>query len=215
MKGDMGGAAAVTGLMHALAARKAKANVIGVIGLVENMLDGNAQRPGDIVTSMSGQTIEVLNTDAEGRLVLADALWYTIERFKPEFVVDLATLTGAILVALGNEHAGLFSNNDDLADRLLKAGLTSGEKLWRMPLAPEYDKIIDAKNADVKNTGGRYAGAITAAQFLQRFVKDTPWAHLDIAGTAMGSPTNEINQSWASGFGVQLLNQLVADSYEG
>lgn len=215
MKGDMGGAAAVTGLMHALAARKAKVNAVGVIGLVENMLDGNAQRPGDIVTSMSGQTIEVLNTDAEGRLVLADALWYTIGRFEPQMVVNLATLTGAIMVALGSEHAGLFSNNDELAERLTAAGLVSGEKVWRMPLAPEYDKIIDAKNADMKNTGGRYAGAITAAQFLQRFVKDTPWAHLDIAGTAMGSPTTEISQSWASGYGVQLLNQLVAESYEG
>ncbi|MEO3387704.1 leucyl aminopeptidase [Mesorhizobium sp. CAU 1741] len=215
MKGDMGGAAAVTGLMHALAARKAKANVIGVIGLVENMVDANAQRPGDIVTSMSGQTIEVLNTDAEGRLVLADALWYTNDRFKPRFMINLATLTGAIIVALGNEHAGLFSNDDELADRLLKAGLDTGEKVWRMPLAPEYDKIIDAKNADVKNTGGRSAGAITAAQFLQRFVKETPWAHLDIAGTAMGSPSSEINQSWASGYGVRLLDRLVRDHYEG
>jgi len=215
MKGDMGGAAAVTGLMHALASRKAKANVIGLIGLVENMLDGNAQRPGDIVTSMSGQTIEVLNTDAEGRLVLADALWYCNERFKPRFIVNLATLTGAIIVALGNEHAGLFSNNDELADRLLKAGTATGERLWRMPLGPEYDKLIDSKNADMKNTGGRSAGAITAAQFLQRFVKDTPWAHLDVAGTAMGSPSSEINQSWASGYGVRLLDRLVADHYEG
>ena len=215
MKGDMGGAAAVTGTMHALAARKAKVNVVGVIGLVENMLDGNAQRPGDIVTSMSGQTIEVLNTDAEGRLVLADALWYTIGRFEPKLVINLATLTGAIMVALGSEHAGLFSNNDELAERLTAAGLTSGEKVWRMPLAPEYDKMVDAKNADMKNIAGRYAGAITAAQFLQRFVKDTPWAHLDIAGTAMGSPTTEISQSWASGYGVQLLNQLVVDHYEG
>ena len=214
MKGDMGGAAAVTGLMHALAARKAKVNAIGVIGLVENMVDANAQRPGDIVTSMSGQTIEVLNTDAEGRLVLADALWYTNERFKPAFMIDLATLTGAIIVALGHEHAGLFSNDDDLAERLARAGQSTGEKVWRMPLAPEYDKIIDSKNADVKNTGGRSAGAITAAQFLQRFVKDTPWVHLDVAGTAMGSPSSEINQSWASGYGVQLLDRLVADGYE-
>ena len=214
MKGDMGGAAAVTGLMHALAARKAKVNAIGVIGLVENMVDGNAQRPGDIVTSMSGQTIEVLNTDAEGRLVLADALWYTNERFKPAFMINLATLTGAIIVALGHEYAGLFSNDDELSDRLARAGQATGEKVWRMPLAPEYDKIIDSKNADMKNTGGRWAGAITAAQFLQRFVKDTPWAHLDVAGTAMGSPTSEINQSWGSGYGVQLLDRLVADSYE-
>ncbi|MBE0692927.1 MAG: leucyl aminopeptidase [Aquamicrobium sp.] len=215
MKGDMGGAAAVTGLMHVLAARKAKANVIGVIGLVENMPDGNAQRPGDIVTSMSGQTIEVINTDAEGRLVLGDALWYVNERFSPRFMVNLATLTGAIIVALGNEHAGLFSNDDELADRLLAAGRDTGEKLWRLPLGPEYDKMIDSKNADMKNTGGRYAGSITAAQFLQRFVKDTPWAHLDIAGTAMGSPSSEINQSWGSGFGVRLLDRLVRDHYEG
>jgi leucyl aminopeptidase len=215
MKGDMGGAAAVTGLMHALAARKAKANVIGVIGLVENMPDGNAQRPGDIVASMSGQTIEVINTDAEGRLVLADALWYANERFSPRFIVDLATLTGAIIVALGNEHAGLFTNDDALAEQLLAAGRDTGEKLWRMPLAPEYDKMIDSKNADMKNTGGRYAGSITAAQFLQRFVKDTPWAHLDVAGTAMGSPSSETSQSWASGFGVQLLDRLVRDNCEG
>ena len=215
MKGDMGGAAAVTGLMHALAARKAKANVIGIIGVVENMLDGNAQRPGDIVTSMSGQTIEVLNTDAEGRLVLADALWYCNERFAPRLMINLATLTGAVIVALGNEHAGLFSNNDDLADRLLKAGADTAEKLWRLPLGPEYDKLIDSKNADMKNTGGRYAGSITAAQFLQRFVKETPWAHLDIAGTAMGSPDSDINHSWASGYGVRLLDRLVADHYEG
>jgi leucyl aminopeptidase len=215
MKGDMGGAAAVTGLMHALAARKAKANVIGVIGLVENMPDGNAQRPGDIVTSMSGQTIEVINTDAEGRLVLADALWYANERFAPRFMVNLATLTGAIIVALGNDHAGLFSNDDALAEQLLAAGRDTGEKLWRLPLGPAYDKMIDSKNADMKNTGGRQAGSITAAQFLQRFVKDTPWAHLDIAGTAMGSPSSETNQSWASGFGVQLLDRLVRDHCEG
>ena len=215
MKGDMGGAAAVTGLMHALAARKAKANVVGLIGLVENMPDGNAQRPGDIVTSMSGQTIEVINTDAEGRLVLADALWYANERFSPRVMVNLATLTGAIMVALGSDHAGLFSNDDALAEHLLAAGRDTGEKLWRMPLGAEYDKMIDSKNADMKNTGGRYAGSITAAQFLQRFVKDTPWAHLDIAGTAMGSPSSEISQSWASGFGVRLLDRLVRDRYEG
>jgi leucyl aminopeptidase len=215
MKGDMGGAAAVTGLMHALAARKAKANVVGIIGLVENMLDGNAQRPGDIVTSMSGQTIEVLNTDAEGRLVLADAIWYTIDRFKPRFVIDLATLTGAIMVALGSQHAGLFSNDDELATQLSEAGTATGEKVWRMPLGAEYDKLIDSKNADMKNIGGRYAGAITAAQFLKRFVKDTNWAHLDVAGTAMGSPATEISQGWASGYGVRLLDRLVADHYEG
>ena len=215
MKGDMGGAAAVTGLMHVLAARKAKVNALGIIGCVENMVDGNAQRPGDIVTSMSGQTIEVLNTDAEGRLVLADALWYANDRFQPKFMVNLATLTGAIMVALGQQHAGLFSNNDELAERLTAAGITTAEKLWRMPLGAEYDKMIDSKNADMKNIGGRYGGAITAAQFLQRFVKDTPWAHLDIAGTAMGSPASEINQSWGSGFGVRLLDQLVRDHYEG
>lgn len=215
MKGDMGGAAAVTGLLHTLAARKAKVNAVGVIGCVENMVDGTAQRPGDIVTSMSGQTIEVLNTDAEGRLVLADALWYANDRFQPRFMVNLATLTGAIMVALGQQHAGLFSNNDELAGRLVEAGASTGEKLWRMPLGAEYDKLIDSKNADMKNIGGRNGGAITAAQFLQRFVKETPWAHLDIAGTAMGSPSSEINQSWGSGFGVRLLDQLVRDHYEG
>jgi leucyl aminopeptidase len=214
MKGDMGGAAAVTGLMHALASRKAKANVVGIIGCVENMVDGNAQRPGDIVRSMSGQTIEVINTDAEGRLVLADVLWYCNERFEPAFMVNLATLTGAIMVSLGSCYAGLFSNNDQLAERLFAAGQTTQERLWRMPLGPEYDKMIDTKNADMKNTGGRYGGAITAAQFLQRFVKETPWAHLDIAGTAMGSPANEISQSWSSGFGVRLLDRLVRDYYE-
>ncbi|MBO6539105.1 MAG: leucyl aminopeptidase [Rhizobiaceae bacterium] len=214
MKGDMGGAAAVTGLMHALAARKAKANVIGIIGLVENMVDGNAQRPGDIVTSMSGQTIEVLNTDAEGRLVLADALTYCIDKYKPEFVVNLATLTGAIMVALGQYHAGLFSNDDTLSEQLTEAGLATHERVWRMPMGADYDKLIDSKNADMKNIGGRYGGSITAAQFLQRFVGDTPWAHLDVAGTAMGSPANEISQSWASGFGVRLLDRLVRDNYE-
>ena len=216
MKGDMGGAAAVTGLMHALAARKAKANVIGVIGLVENMPDGRATRPGDIVTSMSGQTIEVLNTDAEGRLVLADALTYTQREFSPRLMVDLATLTGAILVALGQEHAGLFSNDDELSERLSAAGEATGERVWRLPLAKAYDKLIDTKNADMKNIGGRFAGSITAAQFLQRFVEDdTPWAHLDVAGMAMNSPANEISQSWASGYGVRLLDRLVRDHYEG
>ncbi len=214
MKGDMGGAAAVCGVMHALSARKAKVNVIGIIGLVENMVDGNAQRPGDIVVSRSGQTIEVLNTDAEGRLVLADLLDYCEEKFKPKFMVNLATLTGAIIVALGNSHAGLFSNDDNLSSQLTKAGLDTKEKLWRLPLGAEYDKLIDSKNADMKNIGGRLAGSITAAQFLQRFVKDTPWAHLDIAGTAMGSPKNEYSQGWASGFGVRLLNRLVANDYE-
>jgi len=215
MKGDMAGAAAVVGTMHALAARKAKTNAIGIIGLVENMPDGKAQRPGDIVTSMSGQTIEVINTDAEGRLVLADALWYCKEQYQPQFMINLATLTGAILVALGNSHAGLFSNDDNLAEQLAEAGKVTGEKVWRMPMGSEYDKMIDTKNADMKNTGGRYAGSITAAQFLKRFVGDTPWVHLDVAGTAMGSPASEISQGWASGFGVRLLDRLVADHYEG
>ncbi|QQO31474.1 leucyl aminopeptidase [Bradyrhizobium diazoefficiens] len=214
MKGDMGGAACVVGLMHALAARKAKVNAVGAIGLVENMPDGNAQRPGDIVTSMSGQTIEIINTDAEGRLVLADVLWYVAKKTKPKFMVDLATLTGAIVVALGTDHAGIFSNNDELAERLLAAGIESGEKVWRLPLGPEYDKLIDSQFADMKNTGGRHGGSITAAQFLQRFVDGTPWAHLDIAGTAMGAPKTDINQSWGSGYGVRLLDRLVADHYE-
>ena len=214
MKGDMGGAACVAGLMLALATRKAAVNAIGLIGLTENMPSGTAQRPGDIVTSMSGQTIEVLNTDAEGRLVLADVLWYAQERFKPRLIVDLATLTGAIMVALGKEYAGLFSNDDRLAKELEAAGEATGEKVWRMPLAKAYDKLIDSKTADMKNIGGRHAGAITAAQFLQRFVRDTPWAHLDVAGTAMDSTRNEINQSWASGWGVRLLDRLVADNYE-
>ncbi|MEL6819703.1 MAG: leucyl aminopeptidase [Pseudomonadota bacterium] len=215
MKGDMGGAAAVTGLMHALAARKAKANVIGIIGLVENMPDGNAQRPGDIVTSMSGQTIEVINTDAEGRLVLADALTYCGQEFKPQFMINLATLTGAIMVALGKHYAGLFSNDDELAGQINEAGMSTGEKVWRMPIGPEYDKMIDSTFADMKNIGGRWGGSCTAAQFLKRFVGETPWAHLDIAGTAMASPSNDINTSWGSGFGVRLLDQMVRDAYEG
>lgn len=214
MKGDMGGAACVTGLMHALAARKAKANVIGVIGLVENMPDGNAQRPGDIVTSLSGQTIEIINTDAEGRLVLCDLLWHVKETFKPSAMINLATLTGAILIALGQENAGLFSNNDALSNNLTKAGLATGETVWRMPMSATYDKMMDSKFADMKNAGGRYAGSITAAQFLQRFVGETPWAHLDIAGTAMASPENEINKSWGSGWGVRLLDRLIAEHYE-
>lgn len=215
MKGDMGGAAAVAGLMCALASRKAKANVVGIVGLVENSVDGNAQRPGDIVTSMSGQTIEILNTDAEGRLVLADALWYCCERFQPSAVIDLATLTGAIMVALGQHHAGLFANDDDLANHLTQAGLATRERLWRMPLGLEYDKLLESRNADMKNIGGRYGGAITAAQFLQRFVTDdTPWAHLDIAGTAMAAPSNDVNHSWGTGFGVRLLDRLVRDHYE-
>ncbi len=215
MKGDMGGGAAVSGLMRTLALRQAKVNVIGIVGLVENMLDGKAQRPGDVVTSMSGQTIEVANTDAEGRLVLADLLTYVQKNDQPAAIIDLATLTGAILVALGNHHAGLFANNDGLADELTNAGRETGEKVWRMPLGREYDKLIDSKIADMKNIGGRNAGAITGAQFIQRFVeKDTPWAHLDVAGTAMGSPTNEINQSWGSGWGVRLLDEFLRARFE-
>jgi leucyl aminopeptidase len=215
MKGDMGGAAAVTGLMLALAARKAPVNAVGVIGLVENMPSGSATRPGDIVKAMSGTTIEVINTDAEGRLVLADALWYTQDRFKPRFMINLATLTGAIIVALGHEHAGLFSNNDELSIQLLNAGLAANEKLWRMPLAPAYDKLIESKFADIRNSTGRAAGSVTAAQFLQRFVNDVPWAHLDIAGTAFGAGSSEVNASWAPGFGVALLDRLVRDYYQG
>jgi leucyl aminopeptidase len=214
MKGDMAGAATVVGVMQALAARKAKVNAIGAIGLVENMPDGNAQRPGDIVKTMSGQTIEIINTDAEGRLVLADVLHYVDTKYKPKFMVDLATLTGAIMVALGQEYAGLFANDDKLADRLVKAGQATGERVWRMPLGPEYDKMIDSRFADMKNTGGRWGGSITAAQLLARFVGKTPWAHLDIAGTALGSPQTETNKSWSAGWGVQLLDRLVEDYYE-
>jgi leucyl aminopeptidase len=215
MKGDMAGAAAVSGLMRTLAARKAKVNAIGIVGLVENMIDGNAQRPGDIVTSMSGQTVEVINTDAEGRLVLADVLTYLQREHKPRAMIDLATLTGAIIVALGNHYAGMFCNNDELAAALDAAGKVTGERVWRMPLGSEYDKQIDSKFADMKNTGGRWGGAITAAQFIQRFVEnDTPWAHLDIAGTGMGSPSSEINASWGSGYGVRLLDQYVRDEFE-
>ena len=214
MKGDMAGAACVVGLMHALARRKAKANVVGVIGCVENMPGGGAYRPGDILKSMSGQTIEVINTDAEGRLVLADALWWTKENAKPRAMVNLATLTGAILVALGTENAGLFSNDDELSARLSEAGKATGETVWRMPMGPAYDKLIDSKFADMKNTGGRHAGSITAAHFLKRFVGDTPWAHLDIAGTGMSSPATDINTSWGSGWGVRLLDRMIADHYE-
>ena len=214
MKGDMGGAACVTGLMHALAARKAKVNAVGLIGLVENMPSGSATRPGDIVTSLSGQTIEVLNTDAEGRLVLADVIAYAIDRFKPGFVLDLATLTGAIMVALGKEYAGLYTNDDQLAAQLSDAATATGEKVWRMPLDKAYDKMIDSKNADMKNIGGRWAGACTAAAFIQRFVGNTPWVHIDLAGTAMASENTDINRSWGSGWGVRLLDRLVADNYE-
>jgi leucyl aminopeptidase len=214
MKGDMAGAAAVTGLMHTLAMRKARLNVVGVIGLVENMPSGTAMRPGDVLTAMNGTTIEIVNTDAEGRLVLADALWYTQDRFKPRAMINLATLTGAIGVALGADHAGLFSNNDELATQLLAAGLLSGEKLWRMPLGPYYDKLIESRFADIKNSGGRPAGAVTAASFLKCFVNDVPWAHLDIAAAALGSPSTETNAAWASGFGVALLDRLVRDHFE-
>ncbi len=214
MKYDMGGAAAVTGLMHALAGRKARVNAVGICGLVENMPDGNAQRPGDVVKSMSGQTVEVLNTDAEGRLVLADAVWYCQNRFKPKFMVDLATLTGAIRVALGLEIAGLFSNNDELAERLLAAGKAEGEELWRMPMGERFDKMIDSPIADMKNIGGQFAGSTTAAQFIQRFVNKVPWAHLDIAGTAWFEEARNSTPKGASGFGVRLLNRLVADHYE-
>jgi leucyl aminopeptidase len=214
MKWDMAGSGVVIGLMHALAARKAKVNAVGIVGLVENMPSGGAQRPGDIVTSMSGQTIEVLNTDAEGRLVLADALWYCQENFKPQFMVDLATLTGAIMVALGTAHAGLFSNNDTLSERLTDAGKATGELLWRMPMADVYDKMINTDAADMKNIGGRFAGAITAAQFLKRFVKDTPWAHLDIAGVTWSDKEAPTVPKGATAFGVRLLERLVADHYE-
>ncbi len=213
---DMAGSAVVVGLMKSLALRKAKINAIGVVGLVENMPGGNAQRPGDIVKSYSGKTIEVLNTDAEGRLVLADALTYTEKKYKPEFIVDLATLTGAIIVSLGSEFAGLFSNDDKLSKQLFDAGQKVGERVWRMPLDKNYDKLINSKNADMQNinyVGG--AGSTTAAQFLQRFIiNKTPWAHLDIAGMAFSKYGGALNSEGATGFGVRLLNQLVEDYYE-
>lgn len=213
MKWDMGGAGVVTGLMKALAGRKAKVNAVGVIGLVENMPDGNAQRPGDVVTSMSGQTVEIHNTDAEGRLVLADALWYTAERFKPKSMIDLATLTGAIIVSLGHEHAGLFSNSDDLSEKLTAAGLATDEKLWRLPLAEAYNNLLKSDCADMKNIGGRWAGSITAAQFLKRFVKDTDWAHLDIAGVAWSHKESPTVPKGGTGFGVRLLDRYVKDNF--
>ena len=213
---DMAGSAAVVGLMKTLALRKAKVNAVGVVGLVENMVSGIAQRPGDIVKSYSGKTIEVLNTDAEGRLVLADALTYTEKKFKPKFIIDLATLTGAIIVSLGSEYAGLFSNDDKLSKNIINAGQKVGEKLWRMPLHKNYDKLINSKNADMQNinyVGG--AGSTTAAQFLQRFILNkTPWAHLDIAGMAFSKYGGSLNSSGATGFGVRLLNQLIEDFYE-
>ena len=213
---DMAGSAAVVGLMKNLALRKAKINAVGVVGLVENMVSGNAQRPGDIVKSYSGKTIEILNTDAEGRLVLADAITFTEKKFKPKFMIDLATLTGAIIVSLGSEYAGLFSNNDRLSNELIKAGEKVEEKLWRMPLHKNFDKLINSKNADMQNinyVGG--AGSTTAAQFLQRFILNkTPWAHLDIAGMAFSKYGGALNSGGATGYGVRLLNQLIEDSYE-
>ena len=213
---DMAGSAAVVGLMKSLALRKAKINAVGVVGLVENMVSGVAQRPGDIVKSYSGKTIEVLNTDAEGRLVLADALTYTEKKFKPKFIVDLATLTGAIIVSLGSEYAGLFSNDDNLSEQILSAGAKVEEKVWRMPLHKNYDKLINSKNADMQNinyVGG--AGSTTAAQFLQRFILNkTPWAHLDIAGMAFSKYGGALNSGGATGFGVRLLNKLIEDDYE-
>jgi leucyl aminopeptidase len=218
MKGDMGGAAAVAGAMKAIALRKAKANVVGIVALVENMPGANAQRPGDIVHTMSGQTIEVLNTDAEGRLILADAIWYAQDKFDPAAVIDLATLTGAVVVALGHEHAGLYANDDDLAQALIAAGQAEGEAVWRMPMGPGYDKLIDTPNADMKNIAGKpVAGSIVAAQFLKRFVRDgVAWAHLDIAGTAWKpAPYDDpLSPAWATGYGVRLLNRLVASRYE-
>ncbi|MDG1997471.1 MAG: leucyl aminopeptidase [Emcibacteraceae bacterium] len=214
MKFDMGGSAAVVGAMKALAGRKAKANVIGIVGLVENMPSGTAQRPGDVVSSMSGQTIEVINTDAEGRLVLADCLWYCQDKYKPKFMIDLATLTGAMLVALGQDYAGIFSNDDTLCDQLSAAGKAVDEPVWRLPIGDCYDKLINSDIADMKNVGGRYAGSITAAQFLQRFVNDTPWVHIDIAGTAWKQKPSDIAVKGATGYGVRLLDQLIRDNYE-
>ncbi|MGB0906983.1 MAG: leucyl aminopeptidase [Maricaulaceae bacterium] len=216
MKGDMGGSAAVVGAMYGLAARKAKANVIGIVGLVENMPDGKAQNPGDIVTSMSGQTIEVQNTDAEGRLVLADALHYAVTKYKPKAMINLATLTGAIIISLGHEHAGVFSNDDNLAEQIASASDASTEKSWRLPMSPGYDKLIDSPNADMKNIGGRGAGSITAAQFLQRFVGKTKWAHIDIAGTAMKNTRPDPRETtFGTGYGARLLNHWVAENHEG
>ena len=216
MKWDMGGAGAVAGGMLALVKRKAKANVVGVMGLVENMPDGNAQRPGDVVTSMNGQTIEILNTDAEGRLVLADALHWTQEEFQPSRVIDFATLTGAIIISLGHEYAGLFSNDDELSKQLSEAGEAVGDKVWRMPLGKAYDKLIDSPIADMKNIGGKGAGSITAAQFLQRFIADdTPWAHIDIAGMAWSDKPGRTWGKGATGYGVRLIDRLIADTAEG
>jgi len=215
MKWDMGGAGAVAGAMLALAKRKAKANIVGVCGLVENMPDGNAQRPGDVVTSMSGQTIEVINTDAEGRLVLCDAITWVQKEHAPAMIVDLATLTGAMMIALGQERGGLFSNDDQLAQMVKDAGSASGDKLWRMPLGPAYDKLIDSPIADMKNVGPRWGGSITAAQFIQRFVENgTPWAHLDIAGMVWADKAGATWDKGATGYGVRLLDRLVRDNFE-
>jgi leucyl aminopeptidase len=215
MKWDMGGAGAVAGAMKALATRKAKAHVIGVCGLVENMPDGNAQRPGDVVTSMSGQTIEVINTDAEGRLVLCDALTWVQREYKPRTIVDLATLTGAMIISLGHDHGGLFSNDDSLADQLVAAGKAVGDPLWRMPLGESYNKLIDSPIADIKNVGPREAGSITAAQFLQRFIDEgVRWAHLDIAGMVWASKPGATWDKGATGYGVRLLDRFVADNFE-
>lgn len=211
---DMGGAGTVIGAMRAIAGRKAKANVIGVVGLVENMPDGNAQRPGDIVTTMSGQTVEVINTDAEGRLVLADALWYTQKRFKPDAMIDFATLTGAIMVALGREYAGLYANDEDLAKRIVSSSQDVGEKVWRMPLDDAFDRQINTSRADMKNVGPRWGGSITAAQFLQRYANDVPWAHMDIAGVAWSDKEQPLMARGATGFAVRTLDQFVRDHYE-
>jgi len=213
MKWDMAGAGTVIGLMAALAGRKAKVDAIGLVGLVENMPSGNAQRPGDVVTSYSGQTIEVINTDAEGRLVLADVIWYAQQKYDPKFMVDLATLTGAI-IGLGHEYAGLFSNDDALSQKLVAAGQATGERVWRMPLDEAYDKQIRSDIADMKNVGGRPGGSITAAQFIQRFVNGKPWAHLDIAGMAWATKDAPVTPKGATAFGVRLLDRLVADNYE-
>jgi len=216
MKWDMGGAGAVAGALKALAGRKAKANVVGICGLVENMPDGNAQRPGDVVTTMSGQTVEVINTDAEGRLVLCDAMTWAQKNFKPKVMIDLATLTGAMVITLGHEYAGIFSNDDKLAGKLIKASEKSGDKLWRQPLAEAYDRLIDSPIADMKNVGPREAGSITAAQFLQRYVDDgVAWAHLDIAGMAWSDKARPTYDKGATGFGVRLLDQYIADTVEG
>jgi leucyl aminopeptidase len=216
MKWDMGGAGAVAGTMKALALRKAKAHVIGVCGLVENMPDGKAQRPGDVVTTGSGQTVEVLNTDAEGRLVLCDAIWWVQQTYKPGTIVDLATLTGAMIISLGHEHGGIFANDDDLAAQLVSAGKAVDEKLWRMPMGEAYDKLIESPIADMKNIGPREAGSITAAQFIGRFVDEgVKWAHLDIAGMVWASKPGTLWEKGATGYGVRLLDRFVKDVLEG